>query len=264
MVTPRKRHEIGSLRKALRLLRILNQYDGSSANDLAERVGINRTTAYRLLETMRHAGYVTKDQYDQRYRATSKVGRLSVTSEEPGWHEDILAPALAVLARTIPWPLSVVTVEGGEVIVRHSNNANGSLMGRRMPSGSRLPLLGTAAGLLFLALEPPESRQALLAEAFAQRDREREYLDRFAVLRDEDPAAMDKYLQGIGRNGYAIVEGPDGPAYSIVVPLIHDGRMLAALAVRIIERATPQEVAICDYLPLLQDSAAAMAARITA
>ena len=66
---------------ALRALRVLEEIGASSAPlsvaDVAQRVGIDRAVAYRMLVTLFGAGYLLRDASGRRYRLSHKLVSLS-------------------------------------------------------------------------------------------------------------------------------------------------------------------------------------------
>src|ERR1700722_16724943 len=61
---------IRALNRGLEVLAELNRLERAAINTLASAVGLPRTTTYRILETLRLAGYVDRDAHDDCYRPT--------------------------------------------------------------------------------------------------------------------------------------------------------------------------------------------------
>ena len=221
------RIEIQSLRRGIRLLRAINQSDGAHPRELAGAVGINRSTAYRLLDTLVAAGYVGKDAHDGRYRTLAAARRLSVAFEDAAWHPDILVPAIDALGTEICWPLGLSTrTADDDLIVRHVTDETSPLVDRRVPPGSRLPLLETAAGRLHLAMMDASASEALLHAAGAASIGHR------------------TMLRAIRRDGFAQVHIPDRHVIMTALPILRNGELFAALTLRIMDQAmTPDRAA---------------------
>lgn len=64
---------IRALNRALEVLTELNRLERAAINTLANAVRLPRTTTYRILETLRLAGYVDRDRHDDCYRPTIMV-----------------------------------------------------------------------------------------------------------------------------------------------------------------------------------------------
>ena len=75
---------IRALVRGLDALTTLNQRNGATVSEIAQQIRLPRTTTYRILETLTHAGYVYRDPADDRYRLTIMVHRLADGFGETG------------------------------------------------------------------------------------------------------------------------------------------------------------------------------------
>jgi IclR family mhp operon transcriptional activator len=73
---------IRALMRGLDALTVLNLRDGATVSEVAHDIRLPRTTVYRILETLSAAGFVFRDEADDRYRLTVKVRTLSSGLEE--------------------------------------------------------------------------------------------------------------------------------------------------------------------------------------
>ncbi len=70
--------EIQSLARGLKILEFLSQaQDGVSITELAERLGVDKGSASRLVATLASYGYAEKDERTRRYHLGSQVVSLS-------------------------------------------------------------------------------------------------------------------------------------------------------------------------------------------
>ena len=69
--------QVRALERGLDLLEGLNENDGADIASLAERTGLPRGTAYRMMETLIAKGFVTKGPDGASYWLTKKVRVLS-------------------------------------------------------------------------------------------------------------------------------------------------------------------------------------------
>jgi IclR family transcriptional regulator, KDG regulon repressor len=70
--------EIQSLARGLKILEFLGQAEaGVSVTELAERLGVDKASASRLVATLVHYGYAEKDEQTRRYRLGAQVVSLS-------------------------------------------------------------------------------------------------------------------------------------------------------------------------------------------
>jgi len=68
---------VRALSRGLALIGELNASGPSNVVQLAKRTGLNRTTCYRLLDTLREDGYVTFDEMNALFGLTPQVRTLS-------------------------------------------------------------------------------------------------------------------------------------------------------------------------------------------
>lgn len=126
--------------------------DGLAINDVAELLGVHRTIAYRILNTLSDARLIHRSD-DNRYRGAA--GLLQLTSAA---HDAIRAAALPVLhdvANELASTVSLLIREGGEAVALAVVEPRGPSYHVSFAQGSRHPLNRGAAGLAIQASQPP-------------------------------------------------------------------------------------------------------------
>ena len=126
-------------------------HNGSSIGDIAMGTGINRGIVYRLLETLRHKGYLRKEKGSAAYWLTETVRNLADGFDDEAWIENIARPAIHKLGKDVVWPISVSTVSGITMLVRATSDYESPLVLNRFPASFRFPLMSSAAGQAYLA-----------------------------------------------------------------------------------------------------------------
>src|SRR5271168_212364 len=109
---------IRALNRGLDVLTELNRVERAAINTMASAVGLPRTTTYRILETLRLAGYVERDTHDDCYRPTIMVRALSDGFDDEALIAHIAKPLLASLGVQIVWPVAVATPLGSTMMIR--------------------------------------------------------------------------------------------------------------------------------------------------
>lgn len=145
---------IRALTRGLEALEALNARGVASVTDIARAIGLPRTTAYRVLETLCAAGYAERTAED-RYRLLARVHRLADGCEPEPWLARIVLPATAALARDLSWPLLFAVPAGGFM------RAHVLAADPRVPE--RLSMM-SAAGLAYLAAGTEATRTAVVTQ----------------------------------------------------------------------------------------------------
>jgi IclR family mhp operon transcriptional activator len=153
---------IRALNRGLDVLTQLNRLERAAINTLASAVRLPRTTTYRILETLRLAGYVDRDPHDDCYRPTIMVRALSDGFDDEAMVAHIAKPHLAALGAQIVWPVAVATPSGAAMMIRETTDRQSPLALEQYSAGVRVPMLGSAAGRAYLAFCSPAQRDALL------------------------------------------------------------------------------------------------------
>ena len=242
---------IRALMRGLDALTVLNLRDGATVSEVAHEIRLPRTTVYRILETLCNAGFVFRDQGDDRYRLTLKVRALSGGFDDEAWVKQIAKPLIHALCRDIVWPVALYTPSGGAMIARETTDHTSPLAVERLSAGFRAPMLASAAGLAYLAFCPAPQREALI-DILARSAKKEDALAR------PPQTQLKAKLSQVTSQGYAITSSARRSVdeISLSVPVTFEGRVLACLCVRFAATAVPLQTAIERFLPKLRQCAA--------
>ncbi|MDB5583141.1 MAG: transcriptional regulator [Bradyrhizobium sp.] len=226
----------GALR-TLQVLRALNEHNCTTVLELSRHTGISRAALYRMLETLREAGYVTLDLSGKHYCLTRLVQSLSSGFTPNKWIEEIARPALRALQREILWPVDLGTFMDNAMWICETTRVPSTLPGVRGNAGARAPILRCATGRAYLAWCTNENaeriRQALIA---AQEPG-------FELVRQ--PALFEAMRAQTRERGYGMRwnEEPIDTG-AIAVPIIAHDRIFGCINVSFMRRSiTPGELA---------------------
>lgn len=243
---------IRSMIKGLQCLNEINTHNGLTVADCASLVGLPRTTAFRVLETLVLAGYVFRDM-DGAYRATARVRTLSNGYDEEEWVRDIAFPELQALSKRLIWSVGLATPVGLSMRIRSSTDNQNPLSIDRYPAGQLLPMESSSPGHVYLAFLPEEVRGKLLDAC------ERSSQSPTGPLRRRD--AFEAYLATVREKGYAQVRITPKET-TLSVPILLGERVLGACGMKFITSALPQAELDTKVLPAVQESAARIAAKL--
>ncbi len=240
---------IRALIRGLDALTVLNLRNGATVSEVAQEIKLPRTTTYRILETLSHAGYVYRDATDDRYRLTIMVRGLSDGFDDEAWITQIARPFIYDLGKEIVWPVAISSLSGTSMMVRESTDHRSPLAVERYSAGYRIPLLTSSSGRVYLAFSPQAQRESLL-EILARSSREE---DKLAKNRAE----VTKLLNDVRAQGYAsaVRARRVSDEISIAVPIMNEDRVLASVTIRFSGSAVPLKMAVERFLPKLREAA---------
>lgn len=214
-------YPIASVDHALRAASILQMEGGATVSQIAERLGVARSTAHRILAMLVYRDFAVRDD-DRRYRAGPV---LELAAHSQSLVSRLRATALPHLQRVVG-----LLDETANLIVRTGDTARfiASVECRQaLRVGSRegmvFPVHRTTAGLLLLAdLADEDLEEVYALERYRDRPADRPDLAR---LRTE--------LRRLRRNGFAVnKERSERGLVAVGVPVRdRDGTTLAGLSV---------------------------------
>lgn len=162
-------HAAGSqtLARGLTVLQLIAASpEGLTVQKVAERVGVHRTIAYRLLSTLAQFRLVTRDE-DGCYRSGAGLAVLGASFDNNV--RQISLPTLRALADELQATVSLLVAEGEEqvaIAVIVPTHVSYQLSFRE---GSRYPLDRGAAGIALLASRPPRPGERELVAVARER-----------------------------------------------------------------------------------------------
>jgi DNA-binding IclR family transcriptional regulator len=201
------------IRAVGRALAIFDAYDNEhlslSLQEIAERIRMPKTTAFRLVNTLERTGFLVRMD-NQRYCLSLKLARLGGLVRSTLSILEIARPVMLQVNEQVTETIALNAVVGNERMVLDAVDTPSPLMSMARP-GERQPLLLGASGRILMAYMKPEVLEAVLK----------------ANVRapDFDRAAFDREIARFKRQGYAVTRGQRVPGLTaIAVPIfdIHD------------------------------------------
>ncbi|MES5488395.1 IclR family transcriptional regulator C-terminal domain-containing protein [Bradyrhizobium sp. INPA03-11B] len=232
---------VRALSRGLALINELNTSGPSNVVQLAKRTGLNRTTCYRLLDTLRDDGYVTFDETNALFGLTPQVRKLSDGVSSRDLSSQAALPAMFSLLDQVSWPSDFGVFELGSVLIRESTHPFSPFSVHRSMVGRRRSLVRSALGRAILAASKPSLR--------------REMLEMTASLVEEDaPLAKDRhFIESVvlqtEKAGYASsVDGSEQGISAIALPIQTGGPMLGSLNLIFFTSSMTPDIAAQRYL----------------
>ena len=221
-----------------------------SLQELVDETGLPKPTLHRMLAQLENAGLLQRDDGGRHYGTGLRLRRLAENLLFNDTCHGARHSVLRRLVEEIGESCNLTALSGGEVVYLDRVETAAPLRFYLQP-GSRVPAHCSASGKLFLARMSPSQRRRLLAHAPLER-----YTDR--TLTDLD--ALERELQKVRRDGYAIDNEEFLPGLLCVAVPVHTGDERPNLAVAVqapVMRLTPDKA--LRVLPALQRAAGALA-----
>ena len=201
------------IRAVGRALAVFDAFDSQhlslSLQEIAERIKMPKTTAFRLVATLERAGFLIRMD-NQRYSLSLKLARLGGLVRSTLSILDIARPVMVQVNEQVGETVALNALVGRERMVLNAIDTPSPLMSMLRP-GERMPLLLGASGRIMMAYMKPEELQAVLKDNVR--------------APDFDRATFDRELARFRRQGYGITRGQRVPGLTaIAVPIfdIHD------------------------------------------
>ena len=230
------RYRIQAIERAVSILNVFSMDTPElGVTEIAERVGLHKSTVHRFMVNLEAAGFVERNARTGRYRLGLHIFELGglVMQQMNLWDEAL--PFLESLVRDTGETGHLAVLDGGEAIYIERVEARRAL---RVPSaiGRGYPAHATNLGKVLLADLPPERVSEIIAERG---------LAAFTPNTITDPDELFAELERIRERGYAV----DDEEYDEGLRCIgagvrdHSGHVVSALGIGgPVTRVTPERV----------------------
>lgn len=246
-----KYKKVRAVERGLKILSALNAEPGAPVARLAALAGVNRSTAYRILETLEGLGFVRRGLSDESYHLTHKVRALG---EGVGVDEEIIAaaaPYVCELTEQLKWPSSVGTVEQDALIIRETTHGRSPLFVHEVHVGTRSPVLTSAMGRAYLAFCEDDKREHLIDHLARLGGGESFYA--------RDKTYVERILGKTRETGFGCSFGDCRRRIGGIAMPIHRGNsVVACMNVVFFINAVRPEQAFEQYVPALRDAVQAV------
>lgn len=220
--------------KALKVLELVARKGHQiSLTAVAKELSLPKTTAFRYLQTLSAAGFITYEKHTDRYSIGTRFRTLAATDTSVQLLREVSLPYLRQLHETFNETVNLgIPSEHRIVYIDMIESTRALRMQARI--GSRDPLHSTALGKAILACLPESERLQLLTDSLAER----------TYRTVTDMKALMKQLDTIARQGFAVEDGEneEGATCIGVSILDHNSRPFAAISLSAPERRLTAEI----------------------
>jgi DNA-binding IclR family transcriptional regulator len=220
--------------------------------ELAEALGVHRSTVLRLLQTMEKRGFVRREPNSTWALGLGLAG-LALSALEALDVRIVAHPWLSRLARELGHTLHLAELQGGEVVYVDKVEGRGAV---RMHSRIGSPVVIHTAGVAkaVLAHLEPQERDRIIATATFQR---------FTGKTITTPERYVRELEAVRERGWALDDGEyEEYLCCVAVPVFdHTVAPRGAVSITALKAIEPME-RLRSHVPLLQEAAADVSLRL--
>jgi IclR family mhp operon transcriptional activator len=222
-------------------------------NKLLGRTGLNRTTCYRLLDTLQDDGYISFDENVALFSLTHRVRSLSECVTTRDLSSQAALPPMFDLLKMVSWPSDYAVFDLGSVLVRESTHPFSPI--HRSMIGRRRSLLRSALGRAILAAARPALRREMLEITGSMVEEGSEIA--------KDCSFVNRIVAQTAKFGYASSVGETQQGISAIALAIHgEGAVLDALNLIFFSSSMTPEVAAERYLGNLKEAVTSIERRL--
>ena len=244
---------LSSVAMAVRLLKTFSEGEAEiGVTSLAKRLGVAKSTVYRLASTLVSEGMLEQNRENEKYRLGIALFGLGALVRQRMNVSTEARPFLFELREATNETVHLAILERTEIMYVLNLESNHAIR-MRADLGSRKPAFCTAEGRAILAFQPPQFIDEIFALGFEAR----------TIKTDTNPAHIRAALENVRRDGFAREdEQCELGMRSIAAPIRNDtGRVVAAVGIAGPLQRLPNET-LESYAPLVVNSANIISARL--
>lgn len=235
MIDPVKRASGGrgaltTLLHGLDAVAALNRHPVLTAQELADMLGLSRTAARRILDTLVGAGMAGKAPGDSHYRLAPGASSLSSGLSEEMILSHVATPLLHAATQDVGWTISLVTRAQASIVLQVTTARAAPYAIKHYAIGNTIPIAASQAGRVILAYLSDAARLALPGGA-----------DAF------EPALAEQ----IRAQGYYAPMVSGEREWHLYTPVFVGARVPGCLIMRYMVSAVPRDKLVGLYVPRL-------------
>ncbi|MCF3147657.1 IclR family transcriptional regulator [Streptomyces platensis] len=235
---PKQPGGVQSVDRAVTVLEILARHGEAAVTEVAEELGVHKSTAFRLLAVLENRGLVGQEQERGKYYLAAGVLRLAGAAAVRLDISQEGAPVCRELAAELGETVNIAVLESDAAVNVTQARGPASVTAQNW-LGRRTPLHATSSGKALLAYQPRAVQEAVLARK----------LPRLTERTVTSAAALRRELAEVVENGFAVaIEELELGLRAVAAPVrAPDGSVIGAISVsvpayRLAEERLPEVV----------------------
>ena len=216
-----ERSSVQSVDRAVTILELLAARGEAGITEIAEEIGVHKSTASRLVSALQQRGLVEQHGDRGKYALSFGIVRLAAATTGRMDLARLGQPTCQQLAESVDETVNIAVSDGEAAITLAQEVGSASVTSQNWV-GRRTPLHATSAGKVLLAWMDEDERRALL----------RRRLTRYTDATITDPTALRTELARVLDEGHArSFEELEVGMHAVAVPVCsHSGDVVAALS----------------------------------
>lgn len=213
---------VQSVDRAVSVLEVLARHGEAGVTEIADELGVHKSTAFRLLGVLENRGLVDQEKERGKYYLGAGVLRLAGAAAIRLDISQESAPVCRQLADELGETANVAVLDGDAAVNIMQARGTAAVTAHNW-LGRRTPLHATASGKVLLAHLPNSAREKVLARKQA----------RFTAATVTSAAALREQLDAVLERGYGIAtEELEEGLNAVAAPVrSHDGGVIGAIGV---------------------------------
>lgn len=237
---------VRALDRGLDLLLALNTSGRARPAELAAAAGLDRTTTYRLLQTLVRRGLVARSPAEDSFFLLRDIQRLSAGYVESDQLLHLAARELGAMLPQVKWPSDFSSFRRGEMVIQETTHRFSAYSVHRNMVGQGRPLLTSAVGRAVLAAAAPAEQDMMLDLAAR-------------LCGQPRPKNLKALAEDFQTRGYAWSVGAvEAHIAAIALPIRQGDQILGAVNIVFFRRASTCEQIAEKHLPHLRACVAAI------
>lgn len=162
-IKPKRKYTISSIDRALRILMILGEREEPMRiSEISRKLAIDKSTAYRIVSTLKGQGFVEQDVESRKYILGIKVIEIAGLKLRSIKLLSVAKPISKELVQKTREATHLAVLVEGEIMYLDSEQSSG-VLNINTQVGSRAPLHSSAVGKCLLAALPDDEIDRILA-----------------------------------------------------------------------------------------------------
>ena len=243
---PNPYKDVQSLVRGFRIIEALSEVGWTRVGELSRLAEIQRSSAYRIVNTLEQLGYVSRREEDGAIGLSPKFAYLADSLKNDDIVSQFAWPALFDLTAEILWPSDFASLEGGRVLIRLTTHKISPMSIHRGMVGKERHLVRSALGQAILsAMDDDELESTLSIVDGLAGENAHDVRDRDAVRRIVDAVRSRGYADSTGQT--------ESKISAIAVPVRSpDGRVAGAINIVFFRSVMSTEGAAARHLERLR------------